>query len=279
MTATETEKPITTIGPSVQPKDYWRDVWRHRELIGFLAWRDLLVRYRQTLVGVGWTVLRPLSTVLVYTLVFGYLAQLPSGGVPYVLIVLTGLLPWQLFSLVLTATNESLVTNAHLISKIYFPRIIIPISSIVVCVVDTIVSFVLVVVLLFWYGFVPGWQIVLLPFITVIAALTGLGLGLIAAPLNAHYRDFRLIIPLVLQLGVFGSPVAYATTLLPANWQPVYALNPVVGIIDLFRWAVLDQRDLIYPPSIAWTLVFTAVSLCIGIRAFRRMEANLADVM
>src|SRR5262249_21781659 len=156
-------------------------------------------------------------------------------GVLYILIVLTGLLLWQLFSLVLAVTTESLITNSHLISKIYFPRIIIPISSIAVCVVDTIVSFILVIALLLWHGFVPGWQIVLLPFIAVLAALTGLGLGFVAAPFNAHYRDFRQIIPIVLQLGVFASPVAYVTTLLPAKWQPLYALNPAVGIIDLFR--------------------------------------------
>jgi lipopolysaccharide transport system permease protein len=279
MTDSGTKKPITIIGPSVEAIDYWRDVWRHRDLIMFLAWRDILVRYRQTIVGVGWTVLRPLASITVFTLVFGHLAQLPSAGIPYILIVLTGLLPWQLFSTVLTGANESLLANSHLISKVYFPRIIIPMSSLAVCIVDTIVSFILVVALLCWYGFVPGWQIILLPFITMFAAATGLGLGLIVAPFNAHYRDFRQIIPIALQLGVFASPVAYATTLLPAKWQPIYALNPAVGIIDLFRWCVLGDRDLIYPPSIAYSLVFTALALGLGIRAFRRMEANLADVM
>jgi lipopolysaccharide transport system permease protein len=279
MTDARTEKPVTIIGPSMDAGDYWRDVWRHRDLILFLAWRDILVRYRQTFIGVGWTVLRPLASMIVFTLVFGQLAQLPSAGMPYIMIVLTGLLPWQLFSMVLAGANESLITNSHLISKIYFPRIIIPISSVAVCVIDTMISLVLVIALLVWYGFVPGWQIILLPFVIVLAASTGLGLGLMVAPFNAHYRDVKHIIPIALQIGVFASPVAYATTLLPAKWQPLYALNPVVGIIDLFRWSVLGDRGLIYPPSIAYTLVFTVLSLGVGIRAFRRMEANLADVM
>jgi len=273
------EKLTTVITPRSQSNQYWLDVWRHRELIGFLAWRDLLVRYKQTVVGVAWTVLKPLATMLVYTVVFGQIARLPSSGLPYVLIVLTGLLPWQLFSTVFTVASECLIANAHLVAKVYFPRLIIPLSSIVVCVVDHLVSFVLVAGLMFWYGIVPGWKILLLPFVTILAAFTALGVGLIAASLNAHYRDFRQLIPLALQLGVFASPVGYATGILPAKWQMVYALNPVVGIIDSFRWCILDRPELIFAPSVLFTIAFAAITLFFGVRIFRGYENTFADVM
>lgn len=274
-----TQKPITIITPSSQSDHYWGDVWRHRELIAFLAWRDLLVRYKQTVVGIAWTVLKPLTTILVYTFVFGYIAQLPSHGVPYVLLVLTGLLPWQLFSVVFAVTSESLMSNAHLVSKVYFPRIIIPISSIAVCIVDHLVSFALIGILLVWYGVMPGLQIVLLPLVTVLAALTALGVGLIAASLNTHFRDFRQLIPLMLQLGVFVSPVAYATGILSPKWQMLFALNPVVGIIDAFRWCILGRSEMIFAPSVLVSIVFTAFTLLFGIRLFRRLEDTFADVM
>ena len=274
-----TEKLTTVISSRSQPAHYWLDVWRHRELIGFLAWRDLLVRYKQTVIGIAWTVLKPLATLLVYTVVFGQIARLPSSGLPYVLVVLTGLLPWQLFSIVFTSASECLIANAHLVAKVYFPRIIIPLSSIIVCIVDHLVSLVLVVVLLAWYGIVPGWQILLLPLITVLAALTALGVGLIAASLNAHYRDFRQLIPLALQLGVFASPVGYATGILPPKWQLLYSLNPVVGIIDSFRWCILNRTDLIFPPSVLVTIAFAVASLLYGVRIFRRYEDTFADVM
>ncbi len=274
-----TQKPITIITPSSQSDHYWGDVWRHRELIAFLAWRDLLVRYKQTVVGIAWTVLKPLATILVYTFVFGYIAQLPSHGVPYVLLVLTGLLPWQLFSVVFAVTSESLMSNAHLVSKVYFPRIIIPISSIAVCIVDHLVSFALIGILLVWYGVMPGLQIVLLPLVTVLAALTALGVGLIAASLNTHFRDFRQLIPLMLQLGVFVSPVAYATGILSPKWQMLFALNPVVGIIDAFRWCILGRSEMIFAPSVLVSIVFTAFTLLFGIRLFRRLEDTFADVM
>ncbi|MGO4666603.1 ABC transporter permease [Bosea sp. 2RAB26] len=273
------EKVHTVITPKSHSDSYWGDVWRHRELLAFLAWRDLVVRYRQTVVGIAWTVIKPLATVLVYTFIFGYIAQLPSSGIPYVLIVLTGLLPWQLCTLVLTVSSESLIANASLVSKVYFPRIIIPLSSVVVCVVDHLVAFVLIGVLLAWHGIAPGWQIVLLPFVTVLAVLTALGLGLMAAGLNAHFRDFRQLIPLVLQLGIFASPVGYATGILPQKWQYVYALNPAVGIIDAFRWCILGKPELIFAPSVLWSILFAIGTLIYGVRVFRRLEDTFADVM
>ena len=234
-------KPVTVITSGFAPEAYWLDFWRHRELILFLAWRDLVVRYKQTVVGFAWTILKPLVSLIIYTFVFGRIAGLPSYGVPYVLLVLTGLLPWQLFSTVFAAASESLILNTHLVSKVYFPRIIIPVSSVAISVVDHLVAFVLMAVLMLWYGVVPAWQILFLPLVILLAAMAALGIGLIIAVLNAEFRDFRHVIPFVLQLGVFVSPVAYATSILPDKWRILYAFNPVVGIIDCFdgvSWAM-----------------------------------------
>ncbi|MES2907220.1 MAG: ABC transporter permease [Pseudomonadota bacterium] len=266
-------------GERVMDQAYWTDLWKRRELIFFLAWRDFLVRYKQTAVGIAWTILKPLATMVIYTFVFGIIARLPSNELPYALLVLTGLLPWQLFSVVLSTISESMLANAHLIGKVYFPRLILPISSLFVCVVDHLISFILVVLLMLWYGILPGWQILLLPLVTVLATLSSFGLGLILATLNSHYRDFRHLIPLALQLGVFVSPVAYSTNLVPEKWMWLYALNPVVGIIDAFRWCILNRADMIYPPSIVFSAIFSIVTLYFGIRQFRRSEATLIDVM
>jgi len=269
-------KIITADAPAIA---YWGDVWRHRDLIAFLAWRDILVRYKQTIVGVAWAVLRPLATLLVYTIVFGKIAQLPSHGLPYTLVVFTGLLPWLLFSLVFGAVSESLVANAALVSKVYFPRVVIPISAIGVCVFDYLISCGLLLLLVVWFGVPLGWQFALIPFVTVVAVLAALGIGLLAAAFNAHYRDFRHVLPIVLQLGAFISPVGYLTNVLPEKWQLIYALNPVVGIIDAFRWCVLGASDLIFPPSILVTIVFTVVTLWYGLVVFHRMECTFADVI
>lgn len=272
-------KPITIITSRFASETYWLDFWRHRELILFLAWRDLVARYKQTIVGVAWTILKPLASLVVYTFIFGGVAGLPSHGIPYILLVLTGLMPWQLFSTVFTAASESLVANAHLVSKVYFPRLIIPVSSVAISVIDHLVAFALMGLLMLWYGVIPGWQIVLLPFVMLLAVLASLGIGLIIAVLNAQFRDFRQLIPFAMQLGVFVSPVGYATSILPEKWRILYAFNPVVGIIDSFRWCILGERELIYPPSILFTLVFAAVTMVIGINTFRRHEADIADVM
>jgi lipopolysaccharide transport system permease protein len=272
-------KPVTIITPDSRDANYWANFWRERELLYFLAWRDLLVRYKQTLVGIAWTVLRPLATILVYTLVFGILAQLPSQGLPYTLIVLTGLLPWQLFSLVLIVSSESLLANSALVQKVYFPRLIIPLSSVVVCIVDHLVAFLIVFGLMAWFRVTPGLQFMLLPFVTLLAVGCALGLGLIAAALNTRYRDLRQLIPIALQVGVFLCPVAYATSLVSPKWQWLYALNPMVGVIDAFRWCILGKVELIYAPSIAVSVVFTFVSLIVGLRVFRRYEPTFPDLM
>lgn len=272
-------KPVTVITSRFASETYWLDFWRHRELILFLAWRDLVVRYKQTVVGIAWTILKPLATLIVYTFIFGRVAGLPSHGIPYVLLVLSGLMPWQLFSTVFSMASESLISNAHLVSKVYFPRIIIPVSSVAISVVDHLVAFVLMAALMLWYGVVPGWQVLLLPFVMLLAVLAALGMGLIVAVLNAQFRDFRQLIPFAMQLGIFVSPVAYATSILPEKWRILYAFNPVVGIIDSFRWCILGQGELIYPPSIIFTLVFAIVTMVAGINIFRRYEADIADVM
>lgn len=272
-------KELTVISAERQDGTYWRDIWRERELFYFLAWRDLLVRYKQTIIGVAWTVLRPLASILVYTFVFGILAQLPSEGVPYTLVVLTGLLPWQLFSLVLIVSSDSLLANAHLVQKIYFPRLVIPLSSVVVCVVDHLIAFLLVFGLMLWFGVWPKPQFLLLPLVTLLAVACALGLGLIAAALNTRYRDLRQLIPIVLQVGVFICPVAYLTSLVSPKWQMVYALNPMVGIIDAFRWCILGRTDIIYPPSILVSVVFAVASVAVGIKVFRKMEDSFPDMM
>lgn len=272
-------KKLIIITPERRDENYWRDLWREREMFYFLAWRDLLVRYKQTIIGVAWTVLRPLASILVYTFVFGILAQLPSEGVPYTLVVLTGLLPWQLFSLVMIVSSDSLLANSHLVQKVYFPRLIIPLSSIVVCVVDHLVSFILVFGLMLWFGVWPKPQFLLLPFVTLLAVACAFGIGLIAAALNTRFRDLRQLIPIILQVGVFICPVAYLTSLLSPKWQMVYALNPMVGIIDAFRWCILGRTDIIYPPSILVSIVFAGVSLYFGIKIFRSMEESFSDMM
>jgi homopolymeric O-antigen transport system permease protein len=279
MEAVDLSKDVVVITAGRQEEGYWRNIWNERELLAFLAWRDLLVRYKQTVVGVAWTVLRPLATILVYTFVFHILAQLPSFGVPYTLIVLTGLLPWQLFSLVLIVSSESLLANGNLVQKVYFPRLVIPLSSIVVCVVDFLVAFLLIFPMMIWFGTPLGWQLLLLPFVTLLAVASAFGLGLMAAALNTHYRDLRQLIPIVLQIGVFLCPVAYATSLVTGRWRWLFALNPMVGVIDAFRWCVLGRVDMIFPPSIIASLVFSAVSLVIGIYVFRRLESSFSDVM
>lgn len=272
-------KTVTIITAKPSDSSYWTDVWRERELLVFLAWRDLLVRYKQTIVGVTWTVLKPLSVIVVYTFVFGILAQLPSHGVPYTLLVLTGLLPWQLFQTVLIVSSDSLISNSALVKKVYFPRIIIPFSSVIVCVVDHLVSFAIVFFLLAWFQVMPGPQVLLLPAVTLLATACGLGLGLIAAAVNVRYRDVRQLLPILLQIGVFLCPVAYATSLVTGKWAWIYALNPMTGVIDAFRWCILGKSELIFAPSIPIAVVFGITSLVLGVKIFRRLEPNFADEM
>jgi lipopolysaccharide transport system permease protein len=258
---------------------YWHDVWRYRELFYFLAWRDVLVRYKQTVVGVLWAVLRPLLTMMVFTLVFGKLAKLPAGNAPYPLLVFAALLPWQFFSNAFTEAGNSLIANANMISKVYFPRLVIPTSAVIVSFVDFLISFVILVGLMAWYGYVPDWHILTLPLFVVMAFAAAMGAGLWIAALNVEYRDFRYIIPFVVQIGLYVSPVGFSSTIVPEQWRLLYSLNPMVGVIDGFRWAIMRGDAPLYMPGILLSLLLVAMILSTGIYYFRKTEKTFADVI
>jgi lipopolysaccharide transport system permease protein len=266
--------------PGLVEKNYWRDLWRYRELFQVLAWRDVAVRYKQTVIGVIWAVLRPVLTMLIFTIIFARLAKLPSeGSAPYSLMVLAGMLPWTFFSTALSDASNSLIGSASLISKIYFPRLIIPTATIVVAFVDLAVSFGVLGVMMMWYRFVPGWQILLLPLLVALVFLASLGPGLWVTSLNVRYRDFRYVIPFALQLGLYISPVGFSSSVVPAKWRLLYALNPMVGVIDGFRWCILGGNAHIYWTALGISLTAIALSLWVGIRQFRKMEKTFADLI
>ena len=261
-------------------RNYWRDLWRYRELFQVLAGRDLAVRYKQTVIGIVWAVLRPFLTMLIFTIIFSRIAKLPSDGdAPYALMVLAGLLPWTFFSTALGDASLSLVTNSNLISKVYFPRLIIPTATIVVSFVDLLISFVILVAMMVWYRFAPTVNILALPLFVIMAFLTSLGPGLWITALNVKYRDFRYIIPFMLQFGLYVSPVGFSSTAVPEQWRLLYSLNPMVGVIDGFRWCILGGNSHIYWPSLTSTAVITVFFLWLGIRQFRKMEKTFADLI
>lgn len=258
---------------------YWRDIWRYRELFYFLSWRDILVRYKQTVIGIAWSLIRPLLTMIVFTIVFGKLAKLPSEGVPYPILVYTALLPWQFFSNSLSESSNSLITNSNLLSKIYFPRLILPTSSVIVGIVDFLISFVILIVLMVWFQFIPQWRILALPLFLTLALVTSLGFGLWLAALNVKYRDFRYIVPFIVQFGLYISPVGFSSTIVPEKWRLLYSINPMVGVIDGFRWAILGQSIKLYWPGFILSLVLTVVIFLSGLRYFRHTERVFADII
>lgn len=261
-------------------KNYWRDLWRYRELFQVLAWRDVSVRYKQTVIGVAWAVIRPLLTMIVFTVIFGNIAKLPSDGTaPYALMVFAGMLPWTFFSTAMADASNSLVSNANLISKVYFPRLIVPASTIVVALIDLLISFSILVLMLLWFQFLPSWQILLLPVFILLACLASLGPSLWITSLNVKYRDFRYIIPFIVQFGLYVSPVGFSSSVIPEKWRLVYSLNPIVGIIDGFRWCVLGGESTIYWPGLAASLATTVFFLWFGVRQFRKMERSFADLV
>ena len=268
------------IEPGLAERHYWRDLWRYRELFFVLAWRDVAVRYKQTIIGLVWALLQPFSTMVVFTVVFGKLAQMPTeGDAPYALLVYAGLLPWQFFASALSSASNSLIGNANLISKVYFPRLIVPTSAVVVAFVDFLVSFAILGCLMIWYQFLPGWQILTLPFFVLMAFLASLGPGLWITALNVKYRDFRYVIPFIVSMGLYVSPVGFSSSVIPEQWRLLYALNPMVGVIDGFRWAILGGEASLYWPGfiLSWGLI--AFFLWLGIRQFRRMEKSFADLI
>jgi lipopolysaccharide transport system permease protein len=259
-------------------RQYWRDLWRYRELFYFLAWRDILVRYKQTVIGVAWAVLRPLLTMIVLTIVFGRLAKLDSGGVPYPLLVFCGMLPWQFFATAFAESGNSLVSNSGMISKVYFPRLVVPFSSVITSFVDFLISSCIMALLMAWYGFMPGPAILLLPFFILLAFATAFGAGLWVSALMVRYRDFRFIVPFVVQFGLYISPVGFSSSVVPDQWRFLYSLNPMVGVIDGFRWSILGEQNIYWPELAISVAVVTAV-IASGIWYFRRTEKTFADVI
>jgi lipopolysaccharide transport system permease protein len=277
-----TEKPTNEliIQAGRTESQYWRDLWKYRELFYFLAWRDILVRYKQTVIGIAWALIRPFLTMVVFTLVFGYVAKFQAPpGVPYEILVFAGMLPWQFFSGALSECSNSLISNANLLSKVYFPRLIVPTSAVIVSFVDFMISGIILLGLMAWYNFVPDWRILTLPVFVAIAFAASMGVGLWLAALNVQYRDFRYVVPFLVQFGLYISPVGFSTSVIPQKWQLLYSLNPMVGVIDGFRWAILRGQADIYLPGFVLSIGLVFLLLSSGIWYFRKVERTFADVI
>jgi lipopolysaccharide transport system permease protein len=265
------------IEPGRYERNYWRDLWRYRELFRVLAWRDLAVRYKQTVIGVAWAVIRPFLTMLVFAVIFGRIAKLPSDGTaPYTLMVFAGMLPWTFFATGLSEASNSLINNANLISKVYLPRLIVPTKAVVV---DFLITFSILIMLMAWYRFVPDWRMLLLPAFILLAFLASMGPSLWITALNVKYRDFRYVIPFIVQFGLYVSPVGFSSSIVPEKWRLLYSLNPMVGVIDGFRWCILGGQSQLYLPGLTASLCVTAFFLWFGIRRFRRTEKSFADLI
>ena len=273
----DSEKDVIIIEPGRAEKNYWRDLWRYRELFYFLSWRDILVRYKQTVIGVAWSVIRPVLTMIVFTIIFGKIAKLPSGNIPYPIMVFTALLPWQFFASAFQDSSNSLVGNANMISKVYFPRMIVPASSIIVAFVDFLVSFVLLALIMAWYRFVPSYKIIFLPLFLLMALIFSLGAGLLVSSLNVKYRDFKYIIPFIVQFGMYISPVGFSSDVVPVKWRFLYSINPMVGVIDGFRWSILGKDTNFYFRGFIISIILIFITLAIGIWYFRKTEKTFAD--
>ena len=267
------------IEPGMTAKNYWRDLWHYRELFGILAWRDVAVRYKQTVVGVAWALVRPFMTMVVFSLLFGRVAKLPSVGAPYPIMVFAGLLPWFLFSSILSEASNSLIANTNLVSKVYFPRIIIPSATVIVALVDLAINLVMLAGLMAWFGFVPSWRVLLLPIFVLFASVASLGPALWLTALNVKYRDFRYIIPFIVQFGLYISPVGFSSAVVPEKWRIFYYLNPVVGPIDGFRWCLLQAGTPLNQQELLISLGVNAMLLILGISYFRATERGFADVI
>lgn len=271
---------IVILEPGRTEKNYWADLWRYRELFFILAWRDISVRYKQTIIGLAWAIIRPFLTMVVFTVIFGRLAKLPSdGNAPYALMVFSAMLPWSLFSTSLSEASNSLVENTNLISKVYFPRLIVPTATVVAAFVDFIVSFVILLFLMVYYQFAPHWNIFFLPVFLLLALLASIGPGLWITSLNVKYRDFRYVIPFLVQFGLYVSPVGFSSQIIPQQWRLLYSINPMVGVIDGFRWCILGGQSPLYWPGFSLSLAIVAFFLWLGVRQFRKMERTFADLI
>jgi lipopolysaccharide transport system permease protein len=258
-------------------RHYWKDLWRYRELLYFLALRDISVRYKQTMLGVAWVLVRPFLTMLVFTMVFGKLAGLPSDQVPYPVMVLAAMVAWQLFAGVLTDSGNSIVNNSGMVSKIYFPRLLVPLSTILIHLVDFLIAAALLAVMMLWYGVGPDLRLLALPAFILLNLCLSMGVGLWVAALNVKYRDFRFIISFGIQLGMYLSPVGFSSAVVSPQWRLLYSLNPMVGVIDGFRWSLFAGSPPLYWPAI---LISVAFAICLPVSAivhFRRAEKSFAD--
>jgi len=266
--------------PNRLEKQYWNDLWRYRELFFILAWRDISVRYKQTFIGVAWALIRPFLTMVVFTVIFGRLAKLPSDGdAPYAILVFAAMLPWQFFSTALTSCSDSLISNSNLLTKVYFPRLIVPVASVITSFVDFLISFVILAGLMVWYQWMPSWRLLTLPIWVAVAFAASMGAGLWLASLNVKYRDFRYVVPFLVQFGLYVSPVGFSSAVVPAKWQLLYSLNPMVGVIEGFRWAIIGNASLINPAGFWLSMAIVALLAITGVGQFRRMEKSFADVI
>jgi lipopolysaccharide transport system permease protein len=258
---------------------YWRDLWSYRELLYFLAWRDVTVRYKQTAIGIAWSIIRPLLTMIIFTVVFGRIAHLPSAGVPYPVLVLSGLLPWTFFSTAVGESANSLITNQSMVSKTYFPRLMLPASSIAVAMIDFLIALALLIPLMIWFHMLPTWRLIALPIFLVLSLLVSFGAGVWLSALNVKYRDFRYVVPFVLQLGLYISPVGFSSAIIASKWRPLFSLNPLVGIIDGFRWCILGKGNSLDYESLLLSIVVGFLLLAGGLRYFLNTERTFADVI
>ena len=277
---TSTPERLIVLEAGRAERNYWADLWHYRELFAILAWRDVAVRYKQTVIGLTWALIRPFLTMVVFTVIFGHIAKMPTDGdVPYPILVFAALLPWFLFSSILSEASSSLVGNSNLISKVYFPRLVIPTASAVVALVDFGINFIMLAALMVWFGFVPSWHIMLLPAFVVLAIMASLGPALWITSLNVKYRDFRFVVPFIVQFGLYVSPVGFSSAVVPDEWRLLYSLNPIVGVIDGFRWCLLGGESEIYWPGFFLSLCVVGFFMWFGVRYFRATERSFADLI
>ncbi len=267
------------IEPNKSAKRSWQELWSYRELFFFLAWRDILVRYKQTVIGIAWSILRPLLTMIVFSIVFNKIANLQSGDIPYPIFVFAAMLPWQFFSNTVSESSDSLITDANLISKVYFPRIIIPTTGMVVSLIDFIISFGILTLLMMWYKYLPGIQIIFLPAFLLLAILISLGIGYFISALNVKFRDFRYVIPFVVQFGLYISPVGFSSELIPSQWRLWYYLNPMSGVIDGFRWSIFGGQAELFIPGLILSVAVTLILFILGTNFFIKTERKFADII
>ncbi len=258
-------------------KNYWKDLWRFRELFYILSWRDVKVRYKQTIIGAAWSIIRPLLTMIILTVVFGKIANLPAdGNAPYPMMVFAAMLPWQFYSNALSEASNSLIGNASLISKVYFPRLIIPSSSLITSLLDLVISFIILLIMMLYYKYIPPANLTLLPIFICLAFFAAFGAGLYLAALNVKYRDFRYIVPFIVQFGLYISPVGFSSKIIPAKWRLLYSINPMVSVIDGFRWCIIGEEPM-YWPGFLLSLTSIFLSTLLGLWYFRKTEKSFAD--